>query len=37
MSCSVAQAEREGYQVVIGGLPSAYHVVDDGITHWDTD
>ncbi|KAM0554011.1 hypothetical protein ACHAPJ_007086 [Fusarium lateritium] len=29
MPCAVAQAKREGYEVVIGGLPSTHHVMDD--------
>ncbi|KAJ4265323.1 hypothetical protein NW762_004608 [Fusarium torreyae] len=29
MLCAVAQAERECYQVVIGGSPSTHHIVDD--------
>lgn len=37
MPCAVTQAEREGYKVVIGGSPSVYHLVDDGIAGQDTD
>lgn len=33
MLCAIIQAKREGYKVVIGGIPSAYHVIDDGMAY----
>ncbi|KAM5353181.1 hypothetical protein ACJZ2D_016927 [Fusarium nematophilum] len=32
MPCAVAQAEREGYSVVIGGSPSTYYIMHAGTT-----